>query len=65
VELLNKDYTANAFVYEKLKVLYLMYDKHLFRSFLHNYKEKIFTKISEKGYATNAFLLENFSNFYL
>jgi len=41
-ELLNKDNTVNSFVCEKLKALYLMLDKHLFRSFLHNYKEKIF-----------------------
>jgi hypothetical protein len=65
-ELLNKDNTVNSFVCEKLKALYLMLDKHLFRSFLHNYKEKIFfTEISEKGYATNAFLSENFSHFFL
>jgi hypothetical protein len=28
LELLNKDYTANAFVCEKLKALYLMLNKH-------------------------------------
>jgi hypothetical protein len=42
-----------------------MLDKHLFHSFLHNYREKIFTKIPEKGYATNSLLLENFSHFFL
>jgi hypothetical protein len=39
-ELLNKDYTANAFVCEKIEALYLMLNKHKFRSFLHKYKEK-------------------------
>jgi hypothetical protein len=36
-----------------------MLNKHLFRSFLHKYKEKI-KKVPEKGYATNAFFIGKF-----
>ncbi len=68
MELLNKNYTDNAFVCEKLKaeklnVKILCKTSIYFAVFLHNYKENFFEKYLNKVTPPMLFILENFSHF--